>query len=72
MKIPLDIIVYRLVRAYLRATSMRRAALKVHDELYCITMAGGKSLSLPFFPLCILIVLKVQAQVKIISVTIRY
>lgn len=29
MKIPLDIIVYRLVRAYLRATSMRRAALKV-------------------------------------------
>jgi serine/threonine protein kinase len=28
VKIPLDIIVYGLVRAYLRATSMRRAALK--------------------------------------------
>lgn len=28
VEIPLDIIVYRLVRAYLRATSMRRAALK--------------------------------------------
>ncbi|XP_024371722.1 CDPK-related kinase 5 isoform X1 [Physcomitrium patens] len=28
VKIPLDIIVYRLVRAYVRATSMRRAALK--------------------------------------------
>jgi serine/threonine protein kinase len=40
MKIPLDIIVYRLVRHYLRATSMRRAALKAlsktltEDELY--------------------------------------
>ncbi|KAG0590218.1 hypothetical protein M758_1G080200 [Ceratodon purpureus] len=40
VKIPLDIIVYRLVRAYLRATSMRRAALKAlsktltEDELF--------------------------------------
>jgi hypothetical protein len=56
VKIPLDIIVYRLVRAYLRATSMRRAALKVNDEeyvsscfpLYCIIMAGGGTLSLFF------------------------
>lgn len=29
VKIPLDILVYRLVRNYLRASSMRKAALKV-------------------------------------------
>ena len=33
MKIPLDIIVYRLVRHFLRATSMRRAALKVNTGI---------------------------------------
>lgn len=32
MKIPLDTLVYRLVRNYLRGTSMRKAALKVSDD----------------------------------------
>jgi hypothetical protein len=28
-KVPLDILIYRLVRSYLRSSSMKRAALKV-------------------------------------------
>jgi hypothetical protein len=40
-KVPLDILVYRLVRNYLRSSSMKRAALKVsnlspHYELWVL------------------------------------
>lgn len=33
-QVPLDMFIYRLVKAYLRATPFKRAALKVFDIFY--------------------------------------
>ncbi len=37
-KVPLDILIYRLVRSYLRSSSMKRAALKV--DIYILLSFG--------------------------------
>ena len=36
MKLPLDMIIYRLMRAYISSSSLRRAALRVIFLLGCI------------------------------------